>query len=70
MRKVALAGFGLTKFTKDDIPIDSLMLSAIKSLFESMPNLSQKDIDVVLTSTNDNNKYLSSIVSELSGIAP
>ncbi|MGI0010323.1 MAG: thiolase family protein, partial [Nitrosopumilaceae archaeon] len=70
MRKVALTGFGLTKFTKDDITIDSLMLSSVKSLFESMSNLSQKDIDVVLTSTNDNNKYLSSIVSEISGITP
>ena len=70
MRKVALAGFGLTKFTKEDSSIDSLMLSAVKSLFESMPNLSQKDIDVVLTSTNDNKKYLSSIVSEISGITP
>ena len=35
-----------------------------------MPNLSQKNIDVVLTSTNDNNKYLSSIISEMSGITP
>lgn len=70
MRKVALAGFGLTKFSKEDISIDSLMLSATKSLFENVPNLSQKDIDVVLTSTNDNNKYLASIVSEISGITP
>ena len=46
------------------------MLLAIKSLFESMPNLSQNDVDVVLTSTNDNEKYLSSIVSEISGITP
>ena len=70
LRKVALTGFGLTKFTKDNIPIDSLMLLAVKSLFENMSNLSQKDIDVVLTSTNDNNKYLSSIVSEICGITP
>ena len=70
MRKVALTGFGLTEFNKDDIAIDSLMLSAVKSLFDSAPNLSQKDVDVVLTSTNDNTKYLSSIVSEISGIAP
>ncbi|MGI0083240.1 MAG: thiolase C-terminal domain-containing protein [Nitrosopumilaceae archaeon] len=70
MRKAALVGYGLTKFSKDDIPIESLMLSAIKSLFECTPNLTQKDIDVVLTSTNDNSKYISSIVSELAGISP
>jgi len=70
LRKVALAGFGLTKFSKEDGSIDSLMLSATKSLFGNMPNLSQKDVDVVLTSTNDDHKYLASIVSELSGIAP
>ncbi|HSB57863.1 MAG TPA: thiolase family protein [Nitrosopumilaceae archaeon] len=70
MRKVSIVGFGLTKFTKEEQPTDSLMLSAIKSLFETVPNLSQKDIDVVLTSTNDNKKYLSSIVSEISGITP
>lgn len=70
MRKVALTGFGLTEFNKKDISIDSLMFLAVKSLFESMPNLSQKDIEVVLTSTNDNTKYLSSIVSEISGITP
>ena len=70
MRKVALVGFGLTKFTKDDASIESLMLTAIKAIFENTPNLTQKDIDVVLTSTNDNTKYLSSIVSEISGITP
>src|SRR3989304_2659284 len=46
------------------------MLLATKSLFENTKNLAQKDIDVVLTSTSDNSKYLASIVSELSGIAP
>ena len=70
MRKVALAGFGLTEFNKDDTTIDSLMLLAVKALFENTPNLGQKDIEVVLTSTNDNSKYLSSIVSEISGIKP
>ncbi len=70
MKKVALTGFGLTKFTKDDISIYSLMFSAVKSLFDNMQNLTQNDVDVVLTSTNDNNKYLSSIVSEMSGITP
>lgn len=70
MNKVALVGYGLTKFTKNDNTIEGLMLAAIKSLFDNTPNLTQNDVDVVLTSTNDNTKYLSSIMSEISGIAP
>lgn len=70
MKKAAVCGFGLTKFTKQNISIEFLMASAVKSLFENTPNLAQNDIDVVLTSTNDNKKYLGSIVSELCGISP
>ncbi len=70
MRKVALVGTGLTKFTKDDVSIESLMLLSIKSLFENTKNLTQKDVDAVLTSTSDNSKYLSSIISELTGLSP
>jgi acetyl-CoA C-acetyltransferase len=70
LRRVAIGGFGLTKFTKEDISIESLMLSSAKSLFENTPNLTQKDVDVVLTSTNSNNKYLSNILSEIAGISP
>ena len=65
-----MAGFGLTKFTKNDIPIEDLMLSATKSLFENTENLTQKDVDVVLTATSDDSKYLSSIASELAGLTP
>ncbi len=46
------------------------MLLATKSLFENTKNLAQKDVDVVLTSTSDNSKYLASIVSELAGLTP
>lgn len=70
MKKVGIISTGLTKFTKDDKPIESLMVSAIKPIFDTTKNLTQKDIDVVLTSTNSNEKYLSNIVSELSGISP
>ena len=65
-----MVGAGLTKFTRSNISIESLMLLATKSLFENTKNLAQKDIDVVLTSTSDNSKYLASIVSELAGISP
>ena len=65
-----MVGTGLTKFTRSNISIESLMLLATKSLFENTKNLAQKDIDVVLTSTSDNSKYLASIVSELAGLSP
>jgi len=42
LRKVGIGGFGLTKFNKEDVPIESLMLSSIKSLFDESPNLTQK----------------------------
>lgn len=70
MKKVAIVGYSDTKFSADDIPIESSMGDAVRLLFEQTPNLGQKDIDAVLTSTNDNKKYLSPIVSELAGITP
>lgn len=70
MNSVAITGYGNTKFSKEDIPIESLMLEATKSLFDQNSNLNQKDIDTVLVSTNDNSKYLAAVLSELSGISP
>ena len=70
MKKVGIVSGGLTKFTKEDAPIESLMGSAIRPIFEENDNLKQKDIDVVLTSTNANNKYLANIISEFCGISP
>ncbi len=68
MNRVSISGYGGTKFSREDIPIESNLLKSTKELFNSNPNLQQKDIDVVLVSTCDNSKYLSSILSELSGI--
>lgn len=70
MSRVGVASAGLTKFTKDDMSLENLMLSSIKPVFENSKNLEQKDIDVVLTSTNANNKYLANIISEMVGISP
>jgi len=70
MKKVAIAATGLTKFNKTEKPIDSIMLSSIRTIFENTKNLEQKDVDVVLTSTNANKNYLANIISELSGIRP
>ena len=70
MNKVCISGYGNTKFSHEDSPIETKLLEATKSLFDQNPNLSQKDIDAVLVSTNDNTKYLSAVLSELSGIEP
>jgi len=70
MNNVAITGYGNTKFSQEEIPIESLMLEATKSLFDHNSNLNQKDIDAVLVTTNDNSKYLASILSELAGIQP
>ncbi|MGI0047644.1 MAG: thiolase family protein [Nitrosotalea sp.] len=70
MKKVGIASSGMTKFTKNDISIESLMLASVKPIFDNTKNLTQKDVEVVLTSTNANEKYLANIVSELSGISP
>jgi acetyl-CoA C-acetyltransferase len=70
MPKVAIAGYGQTKFSKDDFKIESVLQSSTKNLFDSTSNLNQKDIDAVLVSTNNNSKYLSAILSEMTGIKP
>ena len=70
MNQVNISGYGSTKFSHEDVPIEKKLLEATKSLFDQNSNLSQKDIDVVLVSTNDNTKYLSAVLSELAGIEP
>jgi acetyl-CoA C-acetyltransferase len=68
--KVAVAGYSTTKFSVDNTPIEDLLVSATRQLFQNTKNLSQKDIDAVLVSTNNNKKYLAPIVSEMCGITP
>jgi len=70
MPKVAIVGYGQTKFSKEDSKIESVLLKATKNLFDSVSNLDQKDIEAVLVSTNNNSKYLSAILSETAGIQP
>lgn len=70
MNKVALTCYGNTKFSTEDIPIENVLLKAVKSMFDQNSNLSQKQIDTVLVSTNSNSKYLASVLSELAGIEP
>ena len=68
--KVGIASYGLTKFSRNDSKIDSVLLESTKNLFENCPNLSQNEIDAVLISTNNNSKYLASVLSEMAGIEP
>jgi len=70
LKKVAVVGYGNTKFTKEELPIDSLLLESTKKVFDTTKNLSQDLIDGVIVSTKDNSKYLGAILSELSGIKP
>jgi acetyl-CoA C-acetyltransferase len=70
MYKVGIAAYGITKFSKEDLKIESVLLKSAKKLFDNSPNLSRNDIDAVLVSTNNNSKYLSAILSEMSGIEP
>ncbi|MBM2820002.1 MAG: acetyl-/propanoyl CoA C-acetyltransferase, partial [Nitrosarchaeum sp.] len=70
MGKVGIVSYGITPFSKDDSKIESVLLKSTKKLFDNSPNLSRNEIDAVLVSTNNNSKYLSAILSEMSGIQP
>jgi acetyl-CoA C-acetyltransferase len=70
LKKVAVVGIGSTKFTKETLQIESLLLESTKNVFDNTSNLSQDLIDAVIVSTNNNSKYLGAILSELSGIKP
>ena len=70
MRKVAIVGSGSSNFTKEEISVETLLLESTKQVFDTTRNLSQSLVDGVIVSTNDNSKYLSAILSELTGIKP
>lgn len=70
MRKVAIASFGMTKFSKDDTPVESILAESARNLLYPCRNIDRTTIDSVLVSTNSNSKYLSQILSETVGIAP
>ncbi len=57
-------------FTKDDHKIESILHKSANDLFQKNPEIDKKEIDAVLISTNNNSKYLSPILSEMSGIQP
>jgi len=70
MRRVAAAGYGLTKFRKNDDSLYSVASESMRDLFNNVNKLSQNDIDAVLVSTCDNAQYTASILSEMFGIKP
>jgi len=70
MNKVAIVGTGISKFTKNDEKIEDVLFQSTKDLFDNIHNITQKDIDAVLVSTNNNSKYLSPVLAERAGIQP
>ena len=70
MNKVGIIGYGITPFTREDQKIESVLLKSAKTLFQNNQNIDRNDIDAVLVSTNNNSKYLSPILSEMTGIQP
>lgn len=70
MKKVAVAGYGLTKFRKGRDPLYAIACQAATDLFHRCGNLSQVDVQAVLVSTCDNEHYTSSIMSEMLGLKP
>jgi len=70
MNRVGIASYGITKFSKEDSKIESVLLKSTKKMFDSNPNLQRNDIDAVIVSTNNNEKYLAAVLSEMAGIEP
>lgn len=70
MRRVAVAGYGLTKFRRSDDSLYTIAAESMRDLFNTVKSLSQDDIDAVLVSTCDNAQYTASILSEMLGIRP
>lgn len=69
-KRVAIASYGMTRFSKDDVPIESVLAESARDLLCSCRNLDRGAVDSVIVSTNSNSKYLSQILSEAVGIRP
>ena len=70
MKKVGIAAFGQTPFTRNEERIENILGNSVVNIFKRNPELDKKIIDGMIISTNDNSKYLSPIVSEMIGIQP
>ena len=69
-KKVGIAAYGITPFSKEDRNIESLLMDSVAELFVKNPKIDKKDVDGVVVSTNSNSKYLGPIVAEMAGIQP
>ena len=70
MKKVGIAAFGITPFTRTEDKIENILGKSAVDLFERNPKLDKNIIEGTIISTNDNSKYLSPIISEMIGIQP
>lgn len=70
MKKVGIAAFGHTPFTRKEEKIENILGESVVNLFERNSKLDKNIIEGIIISTNDNSKYLSPIISEMMGIQP
>ncbi len=70
MQRVALVGYGITKFGRREASWRDLASEAGKACFESCPGVDRKGIDGVFVSTADEEPYLAAVAAENLGIKP
>ena len=70
MSKVGIVAYGTIPFSKEDHKIETILHKSANNLFQKNSSIDKKEIDAVLVSTNNNSKYLSPILSEMTGIQP
>lgn len=70
MRKVAIVGYGLTKFGKREGSLRDLAAEAGKATFESVPKMDRNNIEGFLLTTTDGEPYVAASIAENLGIKP
>ncbi len=70
MRKVAVVGYGLTKFGKREASLRDLAAEAGKAALESTPNLDRSEVKGFLFTTADGEPYVTASVAENLGLKP
>ncbi len=68
--KVAVVGYGLTKFGKREGSLRDLAAEAGKATIESVPNLERSDIKGFFFTTADGEPYVTASVTESLGLTP
>ena len=67
MTAVGVVAAGQTKFTMETRPIHHLLFEAARKI---LGNVDKTAIDGILVSTNDTNRYLGAILSDMCGVQP